>query len=118
MWTYIGIRKYQQSFAHPDDTRMLSGSWTKTLNVYNIHLEDDLKYYNNVFINVSMLLKKFIKLMYGTVFQSSRSNTILRFDNLSVRALGSPHYLSQTLNVYNAHLEDYLKSTTTMYSLM
>ena len=28
MWTYIGIRKEQQSFAHPDDTRMLSGSWT------------------------------------------------------------------------------------------
>ena len=28
MWTYIGIRKQQQSFAHPDDTHMLSGSWT------------------------------------------------------------------------------------------
>ena len=46
--------------------------------------------------------------MYWTVFQSSRSNTILGFDSLSLRALGSPHYLPQTLTVYNVHLEDAL----------
>ena len=29
-------------------------SCSQTLNVYNVHLEDDLKYYYNVFINVTM----------------------------------------------------------------